>query len=68
MSRHPPSRRSPRCIVRTSHFSRSEQQALVRAYELALPILREPLSFEYVVKERGPVPQRRCDSRVLLGG
>jgi hypothetical protein len=65
MSRRSPSR--PRSLVRTSQRSRSEQQAFVRAYELALPILREPLAPDRSAKESAPIQKRRFVPQSLFG-
>jgi hypothetical protein len=68
MSRRPPSQLRMRSLVRTSHRSRSEQQAFVRAYELALPVLRAPLAENLSAKEPTPVQRRRFVPQTLLGG
>jgi hypothetical protein len=67
MSCRPPSRPRTRSLVRTSQLSRSEQQAVVRAYELALPVVREPVAqtpsatFASTSRRRSPCP-------TLIGG
>lgn len=64
MSRRAPSRPRTRSLVRTSQFSRLEQLALVRAYELALPVIRE------TVAETPPATRaaRRSSCQTLIGG
>jgi hypothetical protein len=65
MSRRAPSRPRTRSLVRTSQFSRSEQLALVRAYELALPVIRESVA-ETPSATRAT---RRCSPcQTLVGG
>jgi len=59
MSRRTLSRPRPRTLVRTSQRSRSEQQAFVRAYELALPILRESLAPNRPAKDSAPSQKKR---------
>ena len=44
MSTSPLARSSSRSVVRVSQLSRLQQQAVVRAYELALPVVRERLA------------------------
>ena len=44
MSRRAPPRPRQRTLVRTSQRSRLETESLQRAYELALPIIRQPLA------------------------
>jgi hypothetical protein len=66
MSARPPCRRM-RALIRASQRSRSEQEFLGRAYELALPILRRRLPDQSSAKPRPPlgsfpVPQK------LVGG
>jgi hypothetical protein len=65
MSRRAPSRSPTRSLVRTSQFSRSEQLALVRAYELALPVVRASVA-ETPSATRAA---RRCSPcQTLVGG
>jgi hypothetical protein len=67
MSSRPSSRPRLRSLVRTSHRSRSEQQAFSRAYELALPVLREPLVG--ILSAKGSMDQsRRFVPQRLVGG
>ena len=69
MARRPPARSRTRSLVRTSQHSRSQQQALIRAYELALPVLRQPLAEDLSAKEPPPVPKGRfVPQAVLIGG
>jgi hypothetical protein len=68
MSRRPPSRPRLRSLVRTSQRSRSEPQALSRAYELALPILREPLAGNVSGKESTQDQRRHFVPQTLCGG
>jgi hypothetical protein len=69
MSRRAPSRPSPRAVVRTSQRSRSEPQAFVRAYELALPVLCEALAAQRLAKESAASPQsRHFVPQTLCGG
>jgi hypothetical protein len=65
---HPPSRPRLRSLVRTSQRSRSERQALHRAYELALPVLRQPLAADSSVEEPAPVQQSLRIPNILCGG
>ncbi len=65
MSRRPPSRPRSRSLIRASQLSRSEQQAVVRAYELALPIVRERLAEKPSAKFASP---RRSPCQNLVGG
>ena len=44
MSTSPLARSSSRSVVRVSQLSRLQQQVVVRAYELALPVVRERLA------------------------
>jgi hypothetical protein len=44
MSRRAPSRPCIRTLVRTSQRQRSEQVSLSHAYELALPVVAQPLA------------------------
>lgn len=44
MSRRAPSRPCIRTLVRTSQRHRSEQASLLRAYELALPVVAQSLA------------------------
>jgi hypothetical protein len=44
MSRPPLAPPRRRLLLRSSHRCRSEQEALARAYELALPIVRKTIS------------------------
>jgi hypothetical protein len=60
-----PSRR--RSLIRTSQRSRSEQQALVRAYELALPILRRTVT-ETRSATAAPDPSRCVIPQTRIGG
>jgi len=62
-----PRARCTRSLVRTSQRSRSEQELLDRAYELALPVVRRYLADTASAKRRPtvesfPVPQK------LVGG
>ena len=68
MSRRPPSRPRLRFLVRTSLRSRSEPQAFSRAYELALPILREPLAGNVSGKKSTQEQRRRFIPQSLCGG
>jgi hypothetical protein len=68
MSDRPPSRPRRRSLVRASQRSRSERQALHRAYELALPILRRPLAADSSAEEPAPVKQSLRIPNVLCGG
>ena len=68
MSRRPASRRRPRSLVRTSQRSRSEPQVFSRAYELVLPILREPLTGNVLGKDCTQNQRRRFVPQVLCGG
>ena len=61
----PPSRPRKRSLVRTSQLSRSEQQAVVRAYELALPVVRELLAESRSARFVSP---RRPHCQSLIGG
>jgi hypothetical protein len=64
MSRSAPSRPRARLLVRASQFSRSEQQDLVRAYALALPVVRELLA-----KRPAKIAlSRRSPCHTLCGG
>lgn len=44
MSRRAPSRPRIRTLVRATQRNRSQQESLCRAYELALPVVRQPLA------------------------
>jgi len=61
----PPRQRS---LVRTAQRSRSEHQALVRAYELALPVLRQPLTEKRSAQAAPSVPTRRVIPQTRIGG
>jgi hypothetical protein len=68
MSHRPFAPPRTRSLVRTSQCSRSAQQALHRAYELALPVLREPLVTPATANESAPVYTRRFVPQTLVGG
>jgi hypothetical protein len=68
MSDRPPSRPRRRALVRTSQRSRSESQALQRAYELALPVVREPLAATTAAPGSNPVLSHRPVPQTSLGG
>jgi hypothetical protein len=68
MSRRPLSRPRLRSLVRTSQRSHSEPHSLIRAYELALPTLREPLPAKSAAKESTSTQKRRFVPQSLLGG
>lgn len=59
----------PRCwsVVRASQPSHSEQQSLIRAYELALPILRSIPVNKPLSKSFAAAKSRRRPSPILLG-
>jgi hypothetical protein len=63
MSTRPLARSSNRLVVRATQLSRLQQEAVVRAYELALPIMRERLaekpSAKFVSPRRSPCPTGR---------
>ncbi len=67
MSRRAPSRPPTRLLVRSSHFSRSEQWTLVRAYELALPVVREAVG-ETPSAPFASTARRRSPCKTLIGG
>jgi hypothetical protein len=67
VSRRPPSRPPKRCLVRSSLFSRSEQSALVRAYELALPVVRQTVA-ESPSATFAANARRRSPVSTLIGG
>jgi hypothetical protein len=68
MSDRPPSRPRRRALVRTSQRSRSDAQALQRAYELALPVVREPLAANSSAQGSNPVLRHRLVPQTSLGG
>jgi hypothetical protein len=68
MSRRPSSPPRRRALVRLSQFSRSEQQALVRAYELALPVLRQPVAEKRSATDAQSVHTRRVFPQTRIGG
>lgn len=61
----PPPRRS---LVRTSQRSRSEQEALIRAYELALPVVRQSVAGHSTPQDSPTGYQRRVGSQTGIGG
>ena len=67
MSDRPPSRPRRRALMRTSQRSRSEPQALRRAYELALPVLRQPLAAAAAAEGPAPSQSRRFVPQTLCG-
>jgi hypothetical protein len=68
MSRRPSAPPQRRALVRTSQRSRLEQQALVRAYELTLPVLRRPVPEQRPVQESPSSHTRRLSPQTRLGG
>jgi hypothetical protein len=68
MSHRPSSPPRTRSLVRTSQRSRSAQQALNRAYELALPVLRKPVVTPPSATESTPVHRPRFVPQTLAGG
>ena len=56
-----------RSVLRTSQPSRSEQQSVIRAYELALPILGQPTVEKPTSKSSAAAKSRRRRSPILLG-
>lgn len=56
-----------RSVLRTSQPARSEQQSLIRAYELALPILHQPTAEKPTSKSSAATKSRRRRSPILLG-
>ena len=61
MSTRPLARPSSRSVVRAVQVSRLQQQAVVRAYELALPIVRERLAEKPTAKFVSP-PHSPCQT------
>ena len=68
MPRRAPSRPRLRSLVHTSQQSRSEQQAFVHAYELALPVLRASLPGKSSANKATPESMRRRVPQALIGG
>jgi len=68
MSDRAPSRPSRRSLVRTSQRSRSEPQALRRAYELALPVVCEPLAAQSSAEVPNSVLAHRFVPQTTFGG
>ena len=68
MSRRPTVRSAIRPLVRTSHFDRAQQYALVRAYELALPVVRQPLTARSSAQPSAAAHGRHLVSQTLAGG
>jgi hypothetical protein len=68
MSRRSLARPRTRSLIRASQRCRCEQQALIRAYELALPVVREPLAEKRSAKAPTSVPMRHFVPQKLLGG
>ena len=68
MSDRPPSPLRLRVLVRTTQRGRSELQALQRAYELALPVVRESLAADASAQESDPVLRCRVVPQRALGG
>jgi hypothetical protein len=68
MPRRPPSRPRLRSLLRLSQQSRSEQQAFVHAYELALPVLRASLAGKPSAERATPESMRRRVPQTLVGG
>jgi hypothetical protein len=67
MSRRPPSRPPSRSVVRISQRSHSDQHALIRAYELGLPVVRKTLA-DAGTNPSSASAKRRCPpSPILLG-
>jgi hypothetical protein len=68
MSHRPAARPALRPLVRTSHFDRSQQQAIVRAYELALPIVRQPLTAKTSAQRATAAQGQHFVPQTLAGG
>ena len=67
MSRRTPSRPRLRPLVRSSQFSRTEPQSLLRAYELALPVVRKTLADNRSAKVSSSAKSRRSVPQTLIG-
>ena len=67
MSHRPEAPPTPRSVVRTSQRTRSAPQALARAYELVLPVLRQPVAARPPATRSSPVAGPRVVSQPLAG-
>jgi hypothetical protein len=68
MSRRPSAPRRRRSLLRSAQRTRSEQQALARAYELALPVLRKPLTEKHSAKDSQSMHTRPIVPQTRSGG
>jgi hypothetical protein len=67
MSLRPAASARHRSLVRTANGSRSAPQALARAYELALPVLRKPVAVPPPAAGGAAFPGPRVVPDVLAG-